>query len=143
LAPFLSLFITHTSPAPPPFLPLPSYLPRSFLASRLADLGICHFFGVPGDFNLALLDELISEPRLRMISTCNELNAGWVGGWLDAAGGWVGAWGASEAGVWMMDGLGGFSIGTSAREMAGACRRCQCRLLLPCPAWPAIPTHLC
>ena len=71
--------MTHTHPAAP-LSPIPSSHPPacSFLASRLADLGICHFFGVPGDFNLALLDELIAEPRLRMISTCNELNAGWV-----------------------------------------------------------------
>lgn len=33
-------------------------------------------FSSAGDFNLALLDELISEPRLKMISCCNELNAG-------------------------------------------------------------------
>lgn len=53
--------------------------PRSLgrlLAARLADLGVRHFFGIPGDFNLALLDELIAEPRLKMISCCNELNAG-------------------------------------------------------------------
>lgn len=29
-----------------------------------------------GDFNLALLDELLGERRLKMISCCNELNAG-------------------------------------------------------------------
>lgn len=55
--------------------------PRSLgrlLAERLVALGVTHFFGVPGDFNLALLDELIAEPRLQMISCCNELNAGYA-----------------------------------------------------------------
>lgn len=37
-----------------------------------------HFFGVPGDYNLVLLDQLISEPALSMISCCNELNAGYA-----------------------------------------------------------------
>ncbi len=47
-------------------------LGASFINSQLP----CVFRLPPGDFNLALLDELISEPRLKMISCCNELNAG-------------------------------------------------------------------
>ena len=31
-----------------------------------------------GDFNLGLLDELLKEPKLKMINTCNELNAGYA-----------------------------------------------------------------
>jgi pyruvate decarboxylase len=50
--------------------------PCSFLAKRIADLGVRHWFGVPGDFNLALLDELLLESRMNMVATCNELNAG-------------------------------------------------------------------
>lgn len=49
-----------------------------YLATRLAQAGIRDFFGVPGDYNLVLLDELIKEPQLRMISCCNELNAGYA-----------------------------------------------------------------
>lgn len=49
-----------------------------FLAERIADVGVRHWFGVPGDFNLSLLDQLLEEPRLKMVSTCNELNAGSV-----------------------------------------------------------------
>lgn len=49
---------------------------------QLPSLGLCALSGSAwaehsaGDFNLALLDELIAEPRLQMISCCNELNAG-------------------------------------------------------------------
>lgn len=42
-------------------------------------MGVQHWFGIPGDFNLGLLDQLLLEPRLRMVGCCNELNAGWVG----------------------------------------------------------------
>lgn len=49
-----------------------------FLADRVADLGIKHWFGVPGDFNLGLLDLLLEEKRMKMISCCNELNAGYA-----------------------------------------------------------------
>lgn len=31
-----------------------------------------------GDFNLVLLDQMIKEPKLRMVNTCNELNAGYA-----------------------------------------------------------------
>ena len=50
----------------------------SYLAARLAQAGLRDFFGVPGDFNLVLLDELIKQPDLRMIGCCNELNAGYA-----------------------------------------------------------------
>ena len=52
---------------------------------QLPSLGLCALSGSAwaehsaGDFNLALLDELIAEPRLQMISCCNELNAGCAG----------------------------------------------------------------
>eukprot|EP00891_Asterochloris_glomerata_P007803 jgi/Astpho2/7803/Aster-06094 len=36
------------------------------------------WFTVPGDFNLLLLDQLLAEPKLNMINTCNELNAGYA-----------------------------------------------------------------
>jgi indolepyruvate decarboxylase len=50
----------------------------TYLAQRLDEIGSQDFFAVPGDFNLALLDELLKHPRLRMISCCNELNAGYA-----------------------------------------------------------------
>lgn len=50
----------------------------NYLARRLADAGTRQFFTVPGDFNLALLDEMLKEKRLAMIGCCNELNAGYA-----------------------------------------------------------------
>jgi pyruvate decarboxylase len=50
----------------------------SHLASRLTLAGVRTFFGVPGDFNLVLLDHLLANPALRMIGCCNELNAGYA-----------------------------------------------------------------
>lgn len=50
----------------------------TYLAARLAQAGLRDFFGVPGDFNLILLDELLKQPGLRMIGCCNELNAGYA-----------------------------------------------------------------
>ncbi len=34
----------------------------AYLATRLIQAGLKDFFGVPGDYNLVLLDELIKEP---------------------------------------------------------------------------------
>lgn len=50
----------------------------SYLAERLVDAGVSHFFTVPGDFNLNLLDDLVAASQLRMVSCCNELNAGYA-----------------------------------------------------------------
>jgi TPP-dependent 2-oxoacid decarboxylase len=49
-----------------------------YLAARLVAGGVSHFFTVPGDFTLALLDELQSEPELNMVGCCNELNASYA-----------------------------------------------------------------
>jgi pyruvate decarboxylase len=48
------------------------------LARRLVQVGVSDVFGVPGDFNLTLLDHLIAEPGLRLVGCCNELNAGYA-----------------------------------------------------------------
>ncbi len=50
----------------------------SYLATRLEQVGIRHYFAVPGDYNLVLLDELLKNPQIRLISCCNELNAGYA-----------------------------------------------------------------
>jgi len=49
----------------------------SYLGIRLVQAGLRDFFTVPGDFTLVLLDQLLATPGLRMISCCNELNAGY------------------------------------------------------------------
>ena len=50
----------------------------TYLASRLEQAGVRDYFVVPGDFNLILLDQILENPRLRMIDCCNELNAGYA-----------------------------------------------------------------
>jgi indolepyruvate decarboxylase len=49
-----------------------------FLLRRLEEAGIRHLFGVPGDFNLELLQQLEDAGRLRWVGTCNELNASYA-----------------------------------------------------------------
>ncbi len=49
-----------------------------YLAKRLERVGIKHYFGVPGDYNLILLDELLKNKNLQFIGCCNELNAGYA-----------------------------------------------------------------
>jgi indolepyruvate decarboxylase len=49
-----------------------------FLLRRLKEAGIRHLFGVPGDYNLALLQQLHDTGALKWIGTCNELNASYA-----------------------------------------------------------------
>lgn len=49
-----------------------------YLAKRLQEIGLKHYFAIPGDFNLSLLDELLKNKNLQMINCCNELNAGYA-----------------------------------------------------------------
>ncbi|XP_027069610.1 pyruvate decarboxylase 1 [Coffea arabica] len=48
------------------------------LARRLVQVGVNDVFSVPGDFNLTLLDHLLTEPGLNLVGCCNELNAGYA-----------------------------------------------------------------
>lgn len=50
----------------------------STINGRIVEAGARHYFTVPGDFTLALLDEFLKEPKLKMIGCCNELNAGYA-----------------------------------------------------------------
>jgi pyruvate decarboxylase len=50
----------------------------SYLATRLEQVGLRHYFGIPGDYNLALFDQLLLNQNLTCISCCNELNAGYA-----------------------------------------------------------------
>lgn len=49
-----------------------------YLLDRIAAAGVRHVFGVPGDYNLALLDEIDAHPLLRWIGNANELNAAYM-----------------------------------------------------------------
>lgn len=55
-----------------------SFTVGSYLAARLEQAGLKHYFAIPGDYNLALLDELLTNRNLEMINCCNELNAGYA-----------------------------------------------------------------
>ena len=58
--------------------PSPRMKIGDFLLRRLADAGVRHLFGVPGDYNLALLQQLQDTGTLKWVGTCNELNASYA-----------------------------------------------------------------
>lgn len=72
-----------------------------YLLHRLQEAGIRHLFGVPGDYVLDFLDDVIASP-IKWVGTCNELNAGY------AADGYARLNGAGAAVVTYC--VGGFSI---------------------------------
>jgi TPP-dependent 2-oxoacid decarboxylase len=49
-----------------------------FLLRRLKEAGIRHLFGVPGDYNLELLQQLQDSGTLTWVGTCSELNASYA-----------------------------------------------------------------
>jgi indolepyruvate decarboxylase len=49
-----------------------------FLLLRLEEAGVRHLFGVPGDYNLVLLQQLQDSGALKWIGTCSELNASYA-----------------------------------------------------------------
>ncbi|ODV86506.1 hypothetical protein CANARDRAFT_6971 [[Candida] arabinofermentans NRRL YB-2248] len=49
-----------------------------YIFLRIYQLGIKSIFGVPGDFNLSLLEHLYDIPDLNWIGCCNELNASYA-----------------------------------------------------------------
>lgn len=53
------------------------YTVSRYLVQRLQDVGIRHVFGVPGDYVLDFLDEIVASP-IQWVGTCNELNAGYA-----------------------------------------------------------------
>jgi len=77
------------------------YTISRYLLHRLREIGIKHLFGVPGDYNLDFLDNVVESP-VRWIGNCNELNAGY------AADGYARLNGAGAAVVTY--GVGGLSI---------------------------------
>lgn len=53
------------------------YTVGSYLVERLQQAGVREVFGVPGDYVLGLMDRIVESP-LRLVGTCNELNAGYA-----------------------------------------------------------------
>lgn len=49
-----------------------------YLLDRLAEIGIRHIFGLPGDFNLSFLDHVINHPIIEWVGCANELNAAYA-----------------------------------------------------------------
>jgi indolepyruvate decarboxylase len=49
-----------------------------FLLRRLEEAGVRHLFGVPGDYNLPLLQQLQDTGALKWIGTCGELGASYA-----------------------------------------------------------------
>ena len=49
-----------------------------YLLKRLSELGIRHVFGVPGDYNLGFLDQILDYTGLEWIGACNELNGAYA-----------------------------------------------------------------
>ena len=50
----------------------------NFLLRRLQEAGIQHIFGVPGDYNLGLMQQLEDRGAPAWIGNCNELNAAYA-----------------------------------------------------------------
>jgi pyruvate decarboxylase len=85
------------------------YTIGSYLAARLSQIGLKHHFAVAGDFNLVLLDQLLTNKDLEQVYCCNELNCGY------SAEGYARACGAAAAVVT-------FSVGglSAINAIAGA-----------------------
>lgn len=49
-----------------------------YIAKRLEQVNLKHYFAIPGDYNLLLLDQLLLNKKLQPIYCCNELNAGYA-----------------------------------------------------------------
>lgn len=49
-----------------------------YLFERLGEVGVKHLFGVPGDYNLWLLEELFQNSPIEWSSNANELNAAYA-----------------------------------------------------------------
>jgi TPP-dependent 2-oxoacid decarboxylase len=88
-----------------------TYTVGSYLATRLHQIGLKHHFAVAGDFNLVLLDQLLTVKELEQVYCCNELNCGY------SAEGYARACGAA-ADCWL--GLRWFTEGFDTRDLKEA-----------------------
>lgn len=55
-----------------------TYTIADYLFDRVAEAGATEIFGVPGDYNLSFLDNVIESDKLRWVGNANELNAGYA-----------------------------------------------------------------
>ena len=52
------------------------YTIGTYLAERLSQIGLKHYFAVAGDYNLVLLDQLLANKSMEQVYCSNELNCG-------------------------------------------------------------------
>ncbi|WP_049577917.1 alpha-keto acid decarboxylase family protein [Streptomyces sp. SBT349] len=57
---------------------MPDSTVGKYLATRLEQIGLKHYFVVPGDYNLTLLDQLVANRGMEQVGSCNELNAAYA-----------------------------------------------------------------
>ena len=50
----------------------------TYLLDRLAEAGVDRLFGVPGDFTLAMLDDVEAHRVIEWVGCANELGAGYA-----------------------------------------------------------------
>lgn len=55
-----------------------NYTIADYLFDRIAEAGATEVFGVPGDYNLLFLDNIMKSDKLRWVGNMNELNAGYA-----------------------------------------------------------------
>jgi Thiamine pyrophosphate enzyme, N-terminal TPP binding domain len=48
------------------------------LLRRLSEAGVRHAFGVPGDFNLNLMQQIADGAEIQWVGNCNKLNAAYA-----------------------------------------------------------------
>lgn len=58
-------------------MPFESYSLSCYLLDRLVELGCDHLFGVPGDYNLRFLDDVMCH-QMKWVGCANELNAAYA-----------------------------------------------------------------
>lgn len=85
------------------------------LAARLVQLGADHLFGLPGDFNLSLLDEMLAVDGLCWVGSTNELNAAYAADGFARVGRRVGAF-VTTYGVGELSALNGVA-GSHAEDV--------------------------
>ena len=62
-----------------PYIPAPRITTvAGYLLTRLAEAGLASVFGVPGDYNLAILDAIAGRPDLAWIGMATEQGAGYA-----------------------------------------------------------------
>lgn len=54
------------------------YTVGDYLVLRLKQIGVKHIFGVAGDYNIEFLDHIVNHEGIKLVTTCNELNAAYA-----------------------------------------------------------------